>query len=212
MSSRNQELLVDAPLLLYWSLAKATDLLVQLSFDGITTTDLVYEISETTGWPDNQIAQDRSYYQSYCSDPKLNERTRRTAMDATDQIDRIADLYINGHLKIVELDDTETDLFCQLTSTEQAEKQQLPWALGEAAASCVAVAFARGMVLASADADADACAVLDRLSPGHPRQSTQDLLRTAVEERLISKAEANAIHGAMCEVGLWNRQPPYPDI
>ena len=210
MSSRSQELLVDAPLLLYWSLVKATDLLVQLSFDGITTTDFVYEIGETTEQPNNQIARDRSYYLSRCSDPKLNDHTRHTATDAIVQINRIADTCISGHLRIVELDDTENDLFCQLTSDKQAEKLQLPWALGEAAASCVAVAFNRGLVLTSDDADA--CAALKRLSPGHPTQSSQDLLRTAVEARLISKAEANAIHGEMCKVGLWNRQPPYPDI
>ncbi len=210
MSSRNQELLVDAPLLSYWSLAKATDLLVQLSFNGITTTDLVYEISDTTGQHKNQIAQDRSYYQPRRSDPDLDERKRRTAMDATDQIDRIADMCISGHLRIVELDDTERDLFCQLTSDKQVEKLQLTWALGDAAASCVAVAVNRGLVLTSDDADA--CAALKRLSPGHPTRSTQDLLRTAVEASLISKEKANAIHGEMCEVGLWNRQPPYPDI
>ena len=210
MSSRSQELLVDAPLLSYWSRAKAIDLLVQLSINGITTTDLVYEISDTTGQHKNQIAQDRSYYQPRCSDPKLNERTRRIAIDATVQIDRIADTCINGHLRIVELDDAESNLFCQLTSDKQVEKLGLTWKLGDAAASCAAVAVNRGLGLASDDADA--CAALKRLSPGHPTQSTQDLLRTAVEARLISKEEVNAIHGEMCEVGLWNRQPPYPNI
>ena len=210
MSSRSQELLVDAPLLSHWSRANATDLLVQLSLNGITTTNLVYEICDTTGQHKNQIAQDRSYYKSLCSDPKLNERTRRTAMDDIVQIDRIADTCINGHLIIVELEGKESDLFCQLTSDKQVEKLRLTWALGDAAASCVAVAVNRGLVLASDDADA--CAALKRLSPGHPRQSSQDLLRTAVGARLISKTEANAIHGEMCEVGLWNRQPPDSNI
>lgn len=214
MSSRNQKLLVDAPVLLYWSLANATDLLVQLSFNGITTTNFVYEICDTTGQHKNQIAQDRRYYQSLCSDLKLDEPTRRAAMDATVQIDRIGDMYINGHLKIVALDDKEDgkeiDLFCQLTSDKQAERLQLPWKLGHAAASCVAVAVNRGMVLASDDADA--CAALKRLSPGHPTQSSQDLLRIAVEERLISKEEEAATLETLRKAVLWNRRPPYPDI
>ncbi len=209
MSSRSQELLVDAPVLLYWSLANATDLLVQL-FGGITTTDLVYRIGDTTGWPNNQIARDRCYYQSRCSDPKLDERTRRIAMDAIIQIDRIGNMYINGHLRIVELDDKELDFLCQLTSDKQVEKLGLTWKLGDAAASCVAVAVNRGMVFASDDADA--WAALKRLSPKHPTQSSQGLLRTAVEARLISKAAEEATLETLRKMDLWNRQPPYPDI
>lgn len=210
MSLHSQTLLVDAPLLQSWALVKATDKLKQLFSGGITTTDHVYQLDDTTGWGSNEIARTRRYYQSRCSDPKLSEHTRRVAIDAVARLDGIADLHIYGDLKIAVLEDSETELCKQLVSAKQSESLGLHWPIGYTAASCVAVAVARGMVLASDDEDARAA--LDCLSPKHPKQSTQDLLRMAVGKRLISREKANEIHGAMCQMDLWNPQPPYPNI
>lgn len=210
MSLHSRILLVDAPLLESWALVTATDILKQLFSGGITTTDHVYQLDDNTGRGNNAIARTRRYYQSRCSDPKLSKHTRRVAIDAVARLDSIADLHIYGDIKIVVLDDEETELCNQLVSAKRSENLGLPWPIGYAAASCVAVAAARGMVLASDDDDARTA--LDCLSPEHPKQSTQDLLRIAVVKQLISKEKANNIHGAMCQMYLWNPQPPYPNI
>lgn len=210
MSLHNRTLLVDAPLLQNWALVKAIDILKQLFPGGITTTDHVYQLDDTTGRGGNEIARTRHYYQSRCSDPKLSEHTRRVAMDAVARLDSIADIHIYGDLRITALDDSETELCNQLVSAKRSESLGLTWPIGYTAASCVAVAAARDMTLASDDGDARAA--LDCLSPEHPKQSTQDLLRIAVGKNLISKEKANEIHGAMCQMDLWNPQPPYPNI
>lgn len=210
-------IVVDSSILIPWSLVGKTELLV--SIGDMSTTDFVYDFNEmsqlspttiTKLWGASDVAKDVLHYRYRGSDPRLRDDRRRAAQMAADNLERIADHLIDNKLKIIsiqEQDRQETDLYARLSSQRKAEALGLVRSLGYSAASCVAVACKRGMVLASDDRDA--VRALQVLSPDHLSVSTQDLLRMASQAGHISKQQANDIHLNIAFRGICDPNPPY---
>jgi len=208
-------IVADASILIPWSLVGKADLLV--SVGDMSTTDFVYDFNEmsqlspttiTKSWGASDVAKETIHHRYRGSDPRMKDDRRRAAQMAADRLERIADLLIGNKLKIITIQEhQETALYARLSSSRQAEDLGLTRSIGYSAASCVAVAYERGMVLASDDRDA--VRALQVLSPDHLSVSTQDLLRIASQAGHISKQQANDIHLDIAFRGICDPKPPY---
>lgn len=208
-------MVVDASILIPWSLASKAELLV--SVGDISTTDFVYDFNEmsqlspiriTKYWWTSDVAKETIHHRYRGSDPRMRDDRRRAAQMAADRLERIADLLIGNKLKIVTIQEhQETALYARLSSQRRAEDLGLTRSISHSAASCVAVAYERDMVLASDDRDA--VRALQVLSPDHLSVSTQDLLRMASQAGHISKQQANDIHLDIAFRGICDPTPPY---
>lgn len=214
-SPNDPSIVVDASILIPWSLANKAELLV--SVGDIYTTDFVYDFNEmsqlsptkiTKSWGASDIAKETIHHRYRGSDPRMRDDRRRAAQMAADRLERIADLLIGNKLKIVTIQEhQETALYARLSSQRQAEDLGLTRSISHSAASCVAVAYERDMVLASDDRDA--VRAMQVLSPDHLSVSTQDLLRMASQAGHISKQQANDIHLDIAFRGICDPTPPY---
>ena len=208
-------IVVDASILIPWSLVGKADLLV--SVGDMSTTDFVYDFNEmsqlspttiTKSWGASDVAKETIHHRYRGSDPRMRDDRRRAAQTAADRLERIADLLIGNKLKIITIQEhQETALYARLSSPRQAEDLGLTRSISYSAASCVAVAYERDMVLASDDRDA--VRALQVLSPDHLSVSTQDLLRMASQAGHISKQQANDIHLNIAFRGICDPNPPY---
>lgn len=210
-------IVVDSSILIPWSLVGKTELLV--SIGDMSTTDFVYDFNEmsqlspttiTKLWGASDVAKETIHHRYRGSDPRMRDDRRRAAQMAADRLERIADHLIDNKLKIIsiqEQDHQETDLYARLSSQRKAEALGLVRSLGYSAASCVAVAYKRDMVLASDDRDA--VQALQVLSPDHLSVSTLDLLRMASQAGHISKQQAYDIHLNIASRGICDPNPPY---
>jgi hypothetical protein len=201
--------ILDTVVLRYFLLVERTDLLSALLGNPLYVPRVVFDPDEAEApeaakseigrsiWFQERVAQDRG---------RLKEARARAARNAQ-RLREIRRLHANGVIAVVDLTDEELRVFADLSSVEGARGLGLNLALGPGEAACLAVAVSRGWVLATDDQDA--LRALDRLARGHPYERIRRLLQRAVAEGLLAQDDANAVHGEMRRLGLWDRTPPF---
>lgn len=216
MPSPNQLIIVDPSVLAYHARTGAIDCITRRSDWRVATTEIAYDPDETSYGspicPDedalSEIPRMMGYFKVRRSDPRLTQADRDTAIGDFDGLAHVAERYVSGALVVIGLKDSEMVYFSKLASDSSAQEIGLRRAISPGAASCIAVAVGRTLPLASDDKDA--LKALTLLHPNHPILRTQDILIGAVDDRLITKTQANEIHADMVRRGFWDTCTPYP--
>lgn len=203
--------IIDTVVLRYFLLVERQDLLLTLLGDPLRVPRMVFDPDEgdVAEADMSEITRSIRFQQRAAVDVgKLKEARDRAARNAQ-RLDKVRAMHTNGQIVVVDLDDSELELFGVLTSAEGARALGCTLALGNGEAACLAVAIRRGWVLATDDQDA--LRALDALSPGHPYERIRRLLRRAGADGLITQDEANALHAEMRRLGFRDQEPPFPD-
>ena len=113
-------------------------------------------------------------------------------------------------MAVVDMTEEEGRLFMGLTSVRETGEFGIRLPLGYGEAATLAVALGRDLVFATDDNDA--LRALDSIAPGHPRKRIRAILIEAADAGIITRAEANALHEEMRDLGFWDRESPFPDL
>ena len=198
-------------MLLYFLLAQQTALLLELLGRPLHVPLSVYDPAdrdlegEALRRPEllSEIWQAVKHYEITC-------RAKPDSRDPEARV-RVADaLYAQGAIETVELNHEELRLAAELQSRHGAKAHGIRAPLGPGEAACVAIAWSRGWTLVTDDSDA--LRVLEQLSRKrqHPYERIRKLLIRAALSELVTREQANQIHGGMRGFGFWDSTPPFP--
>ena len=156
----------------------------------------------------SEVTRSIRFQQAIADEVNRPDGDRTIARENAERLRLVHQMYADGHIALVDLSEAESVNAVRLSSrfSRHSAPSRFPLDAGEAA--CVAVAHARGWVLASDDTAA--LGALEHMSPGHAYERIRRLLRRAATEGRISEEEANAIHAEMVRRGFWDKEPPFP--
>lgn len=200
---------VDTVILHYFLLVEECELLLDLLDPPVGVPRIVYD-------PDDGDSAD-AVVSELRRNIRYEERIARTSQAgadykaATQHAQRLQaiDRLIGDQIQVLDMTETELDIFQRLTAEQPDEDLKLVAPLGAGEAACIAITIERGHVLATDDADG--LRVLHRLRPNHPYQRIRRLLIRAGDSGTIKRSHANDIHRRMREVGFWDTVAPFPD-
>jgi predicted nucleic acid-binding protein len=180
----------------YFALVGQFDLLVKLLGGKVRVPRQVLDPDED---PDgiqslaSEIARSERYWARRSLDP-----------EAMQNWDRLRRLRSRNDIDVVDLDDDELLAFAEMTGPSYAKSVGLAGVLGPGEAAVMADSENRGWTAAMDDALARE--VLLRRSPGTGVVTTRELVRRAVAEDLVDRAEAQFLYDDMLARGY--RGPP----
>jgi PIN domain nuclease of toxin-antitoxin system len=202
--SSEQPSILDTVVLLYFLLVGQEALLTRLLGEPLRVPLAVYDPEERSLPPEALRHSDllsemrqaiRHYEVAARADPERSELLAR--------LRRIDLMYEQGKLAVVELSADERTLAARLQSRREAAEFGLGVPLGPGEAACVAGAFARGWTVATDD-HAALTALRTLSGPDSPYERIRKLLVRAVDEGLVTRAEAREIHDQMRQLGFWD--------
>jgi hypothetical protein len=208
-SDRNH--ILDTVVLLYFLLVEQDDLLRQLIGDPLRVPLAVYD-------PDDRSLDEEAYRH-----PDLLSEMRQavrhyevaTRIDGAnskllERIQRVDDLFDNGHLTAVNMSGDEAGFAARLQSRTSTVEYGLRVPLGAGEAACVAIAWKRDWAIATDDVAA--LTVLDQLhgERTYDYERIRKLLIRATQEERLTRSQANEIHAEMRDLGFWDTGTPFP--
>lgn len=211
MSSPEPSCISDTVVVLYFLLVEEDALLRDLIGDPIRVPLTVYDPE------DRSLPEDALRHSELLSEMRQAVRHYEMAVRIggaepalLERVERIDQLFEDGALEPVELEESETVLAASLQSGDEAAEFGLRVPLGPGEASCVAMAWERDWTIATDD-DA-ALSVLDRLHGDrtYSYDRIRKLLIRAAKENRISRKRANEIHQEMRNLGFWDTSVPFP--
>jgi hypothetical protein len=126
----------------------------------------------------SEFARSLAIQQRRAQDDRRSPQDRAAAQRVSQQLATVQRLRDLGDLVVVDLDDTEEQLYARLVSTNHAPTFRLAFPLAPSSAASVAVAATRAWRLASDDEDAHTA--LRSLAAQRQPVTTPELLATAV--------------------------------
>ena len=202
--SSEQPSILDTVVLLYFLLVGQEALLTRLLGEPLRVPLAVYDPEERSLPPEALRHSDllsemrqaiRHYEVAARADPESSELLARLRL--------VDSMHEQGKLEVVDLSADERILAARLQSRREAADFGLRVPLGPGEAACVAVAFARGWTVATDD-NAALTALRTLSGPDYPYERIRKLLVRAVDEGLITRAEAREIHDQMRRLGFWD--------
>jgi hypothetical protein len=204
------EAVVDTVVLRYFCFVGRQDLLLALLGSPLAVPRAVFDPDDGDVPEDamSEVTRSILVQRRTANDPVRLPEARAQAARNAERLAAAHEMHGRGQLRVVDLDEGELELFGRLTSTDGARELGLRFPLGVGEAACVALAVARGWVLATDDQDA--LGALDALDPGHAYERIRRLLTRAASRGLIGRAEANALHAEMRRLGFRDHTAPFP--
>lgn len=211
MSSPEPSCICDTVVVLYFLLVEEEVLLRDLIGDPIRVPLTVYDPDERS------LPEDALRHSELLSEMRQAVRHYETAVriggadpELLDRVARIDEMFDEGALEPVDLEESEIFLAARLQSRDEVAEFGLRFPLGPGEASCVAIAWERHWTIATDD-DA-ALSVLDHLHAGrtYPYERIRKLLIRAADEKRITRKKANEVHQAMRDLGFWDTGIPFP--
>ena len=200
-------LVLDTVVLLYFTLVDRLELLVDLAPKGLVTTAIVFDPDAGTLC---EIGRARHFYEKMSIDPRASLDKQQKSQLAIARFDGVSSLYDEGRLTVVELTDSEVDLFSMLATRRTAQAAGIQREIDPGEASCLAVAIERSWILATDDTDA--LRVLEVIASGHRYERIRKLLIRAAKNGHISRITANEIHAEMRKWGFWDHTEPFSAV
>lgn len=182
-----------------FALVGRTDLLFAVT--GVTVPRIVADTTDPVG-DDLLTVQVHSLSELAAAEQHFRHkhRQKRDAADY-DRATRLADLRRHPDLRVVDLDDDEIDDMAVLASAGFRKRLGHTTILGPGERAVIATAANREWIAGLDDAAAGAAADVW----GVPTMTTQDLLRAAIAEQVISDAEADAVNAAILAEGFYGQ-------
>lgn len=205
------ESVVDTVVLRYFLLVDEAELLLELLGSPIGTPRIVYDNDEAADVPDDarsEITRSIAYQRRASGDLARDGEARHDFARSAERLGQVATIHESGRLAILDLSDEELALVGRLTSPTSCKDFGLRFPLDPGEAACLAMAVARGLVLATDDADA--LSALARHAPDHQYERIRRLLIRAGNGGLCTPERANEIHREMRRLGFWDREDPFP--
>ena len=202
--------IVDTVVLLYFILTGQERLLVRLLGSPLCVPEVVYDPQE------RNLPEAALQHAELLSEMRQATRHYEMRAQSSDlsrirfkRLRKVDDLHREGLIKPVQLTPTETSLSAQLQSRDGVAGHSIRTPLGAGEASCVAIAHERGWTIATDDTDA--LTVLSELRGGKdfPHERIRSLLVRAGTDGLVTRKEANRIHGKMRSAGFWGDKLPF---
>lgn len=212
-SSASPDSVIDTVVLRYFLLVDEAELLSDLLGAPIGMPRIVYDDDEAPNLPDDarsEITRSGSCQQRAAADSARDVEARQEATRNAERLQRVEALHSSGRLVILDLSDEELGVVGRLTSPSGCRQFGLRFPLDPGEAACVAIAVARGLVLATDDADA--LRALEHHAPGHRYERIRKLLVRAGNGERCTPERANAIHREMRRLGFWDREDPFPSF
>lgn len=136
-------------------------------------------------------------------DEGVGGELRARSTRALPHFESLPGLCERGRLVALEMSSEELATYARLRDREYVRRFSLIEGLGRGEAATLAIATER--ILDVATDDQDAINVLAALAPELRVLRIRGLLVHAMQQRLIKRTEAQAIHSAMVEAGFWDR-------
>ena len=210
MSSESLSI-VDTSVLMYFLLAGQEALLLTLVGEPIGVPLSIYDPSEEE-LPDDALRRSDllSEMRQAIRHYEIRSRSDASAERDLECLRRVTSLHQEGRIETVELTDVELSLAARVQSRDSLPDIGLKAPLGPGEASCVAIAWKRGLRIATDDGDA--LKVLEQLHGNRdfPHERIRKLLIRAATSGIISRADANLIHANMRGHGFWDSGRPFP--
>lgn len=203
---------VDTVILRYFYVVDQAELLFALLGEPLLVPRVVCDPDEGAKLPERAMSEiTRSIYvqRMRSHDRRRDESERAFAASHADRLDQVAADQVTGRIEVADLTNAETEVFAKLGSRGDPLDVGLTFALDPGEAACVALAVERKLVLATDDGDG--LKAYRALRPKGRYERIRKLVKRAGESDLIERAEANAIHQAMCDAGFWDKERPFPN-
>lgn len=197
---------VDTVVVHYFLLVDRFDVLVGVLGSPIMVSRVVYDPGEPEGVEEDTLSELRRgirYFRRRAADDRRTDTERGEAGLFADRLSKIDEHIAAGRVEIVDMNDSELDLFARLGSGVGSEL-----GLGDGEAATLTIALGRQWVFVSDDQDA--IRVLQAMYPSHPFTRIRRILTDAASFGLITVGEANRIHEEMRACGFWDRGVPFP--
>lgn len=207
-SPAREPAIVDTVTLRYFLLTDQLDLVVRLLRTPLMVSRVVYDpddSGEETAL--SEMVRSIHVQSRRASDANRSEDERKRANLFATRLSATHDHVRAGTISVVDMSDTERDLFGRLSSEEYTHEFGLTFPLGDGEAATLAIALERNWVFASDDSDA--MHVMRTIHRDHPYQRIRKILIDAVDLGLVSQSQANAIHAEMRQFGFWDKTPPF---
>jgi len=201
---------VDTVVLRYFLLVDQFELLVQVLGQPLMVSRVVYD-PEDAGDERAMSEMVRSIHvqsQRSIDKGRREEERKRADMFAT----RLAAIHghaADGTIALIDMSDSERELFSRLSSDQHVAEFGLTFPLDEGEAATLAIAIERGWIFVSDDTDA--LTAMRHIRRRHPYQRIRKILIAAADEGAVTRDEANAIHSKMRDVGFWDMTSPFEE-
>lgn len=201
---------MDTVVLMYFLLVGREELLFSLIGEPIGLPLAVYDPSENPLLDDPRRRSDLlSEMHQAIRHYAIGSRGDPSSKESLDRLCRIQDIYNTKRIQCVVLSPDEANLAAYLQSHDCLTEFGLKFPLGPGEASCVAIAWLRGVCVATDDNDA--LHVLEQLHDHRefPHERIRRLLVRAATSALITRGDANLIHEEMRRHGFWDTGRPF---
>lgn len=201
---------VDTVVAHYFLLTRRFDLLLALVDAPVVVSRIVYDPDDDPDLSDasvSEITANVRYERRLARQPGTPNDVREARLANAEAISTLQRYVEAGRIGVVDMTDSELDLFSRLTASPPEPGLDLVLPLGAGEAASVAIAVERDYVLATDDADA--LRALEALRAGHPYERIRRLLVRAAAEERITRDEANDLHAEMRDHGFWDAGVPF---
>ncbi|MGI8514264.1 MAG: hypothetical protein ACR2NT_03830 [Acidimicrobiia bacterium] len=215
MSTRQQEsqaadpAIVDTVVLRYFLLVDQFDLLTRVLGQPVAVSRVVYDPDDAgEERAMSEIVRSIHVQRQKASDISRSDEEGRQAEEFERRLSEIHSHFLRGAISVVDMTESERNLFGRLSAKEHTDEFGLIFPLDEGESATLAIAVQRGWVFASDDGDA--LRAMISINRRHPYQRIRKLLIEAVDSGLVDEVRANEIHAEMRRAGFWDRQVPFP--
>ena len=193
--------IVDTVVLRYFFLAERFDLLVEVLGAPLMVSRVVYDpLDAGDEGVMSEMGRSIHVQRQRSVDRRRREEERKRAGRVATQLAAIHSRAADGTISVIDMSESELELFSRLGSGDYTAEFGLTFPLHEGEAATLAIALERGWVFVSDDEDALSAMLTIRHS--HLYQRIRRILIEAMDLGLISPSEANAIHATMRECGF----------
>lgn len=205
MSHHEPETVADTVVVNYFLSVGAFDLLASLLGGVVCVPRAVFDPEAPEEIADAAASELRAglrFHRRRVGDERVPVVLRARSERALPYFEMLPALDESGRLVALELNDDELRRFGELRNVDYVRQFARVAGLGRGEAAALAIALSRGWALATDDQDA--IEVARSIDPGLRITRIRALLLEAVELRLVSQSEAEALHRAMIAAGFWD--------